>query len=64
MQLVKQTRGNPLPHSRSRAWELFNLVAAAMPPSKVGTLSSTMSPTLQYITTWLIVPWHVAQTQQ
>jgi len=34
MQLVKQTRGNPLPHSRARAWELFTLVAAAMPPSK------------------------------
>jgi hypothetical protein len=36
MQLVKQTRGNPLPHSRARAWEIFTLVAASMPPSKVG----------------------------
>lgn len=35
MQLVKQTRCNPLPHSRARAWELFTLIAAAMPPSKV-----------------------------
>ncbi|GBF96810.1 hypothetical protein Rsub_09666 [Raphidocelis subcapitata] len=34
VQLVRQTRGNPLPHSRARAWELFTLVAAAMPPSK------------------------------
>ena len=36
MQLVKQTRGNTVPESRQRAWELFNLVAASMPPSKVG----------------------------
>ncbi|KIY99686.1 hypothetical protein MNEG_8273, partial [Monoraphidium neglectum] len=34
MQLVRQTRGNPLPASRARAWELFTLVAASMPPSK------------------------------
>ena len=35
MQLVKQTRGNPGPLSREKAWELFNVVASAMPPSKV-----------------------------
>ncbi|KAF8058864.1 KIN14I [Scenedesmus sp. PABB004] len=34
MQLVKQTRGNPAPGSRARAWGLFRLVASAMPPSK------------------------------
>ena len=28
MQLVRQTRGNPLPASRARAWELFTVVAA------------------------------------
>ena len=45
MQLVKQTRCNPLPHSRSRAWELFTLVAASMPPSKVGCdACSTAAP--------------------
>ncbi len=36
MQLLKQTRGNPTPASRLKAWELFHLVAASMPPSKVG----------------------------
>ena len=36
MQLLKQTRGNPNQHSRGRAWELFHLIAATMPPSKVG----------------------------
>ena len=35
MQLIKQTRGNPDVKSRSRAWELFTLVASTMPPSKV-----------------------------
>jgi hypothetical protein len=35
MQLVKQTRNNPFTTSRLRAWELFGLVAATMPPSKV-----------------------------
>lgn len=36
MQLLKQTRGNPNETSRANAWELFHLVAATMPPSKVG----------------------------
>ncbi len=35
MQLLKQTRGNPYAPSRQKAWELFHLVAASMPPSKV-----------------------------
>lgn len=35
MQLLKQTRGNPNLQSRIKAWELFHLVAATMPPSKV-----------------------------
>jgi len=35
MQLLKQTRGNPSERSRVKAWELFLLVAASMPPSKV-----------------------------
>ena len=35
MQLLKQTRGNPSVPSRIKAWELFLLVAASMPPSKV-----------------------------
>lgn len=35
MQLLKQTRGNPNVSSRAKAWELFHLVAATMPPSKV-----------------------------
>lgn len=34
MQLVKQTRGNPDSGSRTKAWGMFNLVAASMPPSK------------------------------
>jgi len=34
MQLLKQTRGNPSPASKLKAWELFNLTAATMPPSK------------------------------
>jgi len=34
MQLVKQTRSNPSPNSKARAWQLFHLIAAAMPPSK------------------------------
>ncbi len=36
MQLLKQTRGNPNVNSRIKAWELFQLTAATMPPSKVG----------------------------
>ncbi|KAJ9511982.1 hypothetical protein QJQ45_004434 [Haematococcus lacustris] len=41
MQLLKQTRGNPHETSRAKAWELFQLVAATMPPSKefVGLVS-------------------------
>lgn len=34
MQLVKQTRGNPNPAARTKAWQLFYLTAATMPPSK------------------------------
>lgn len=34
MQLVKQTRCNPNLETNVKAWELFNLVASAMPPSK------------------------------
>lgn len=34
MQLVKQTRGNPNPAARAKAWQLFYLTAATMPPSK------------------------------
>lgn len=34
MQLLKQTRGNPSPPSQLKAWELFHLVTASMPPSK------------------------------
>ncbi|GLI62984.1 hypothetical protein VaNZ11_005841 [Volvox africanus] len=34
MQLIKQTRGNPVIQSRVKAWELFHLVASTMPPSK------------------------------
>uniref|UniRef100_A0A7S0WQ45 Kinesin motor domain-containing protein n=1 Tax=Chlamydomonas leiostraca TaxID=1034604 RepID=A0A7S0WQ45_9CHLO len=41
MQLLKQTRGNPNVNSRAKAWEVFHLVAATMPPSKdfVGLVS-------------------------
>lgn len=35
MQLIKQTRGNPNVASSAKAWELFQLVASTMPPSKV-----------------------------
>lgn len=35
MQLLKQTRGNPSQPSQLKAWELFHVVAASMPPSKV-----------------------------
>jgi len=35
MQLLKQTRGNPNVSSRIKAWELFQLTSATMPPSKV-----------------------------
>lgn len=35
MQLLKQTRGNPEIESSFRAWTLFHLLAASMPPSKV-----------------------------
>lgn len=34
LQLVRQTRANPLAHSRARAWELLTIVASVMPPSK------------------------------
>lgn len=34
MQLVKQTRGNPNPAARTKAWQLFYLTAATMPPTK------------------------------
>ena len=34
MQLIKQTRGNPGPESRARAWELFHLTASTMPTNK------------------------------
>lgn len=34
MQLVKQTRGNPNPAARAKAWQLFYLTAATMPPTK------------------------------
>ncbi|KAG1674602.1 hypothetical protein FOA52_001851 [Chlamydomonas sp. UWO 241] len=34
MQLLKQTRGNPDPAPTLKAWELFSVVAATMPPSK------------------------------
>ncbi|KAL4428851.1 hypothetical protein ABPG77_005289 [Micractinium sp. CCAP 211/92] len=34
MQLVKQTRGNPNPGARTKAWQLFYLTAATMPPTK------------------------------
>uniref|UniRef100_A0A383VU44 Kinesin motor domain-containing protein n=1 Tax=Tetradesmus obliquus TaxID=3088 RepID=A0A383VU44_TETOB len=49
MQLVKQTRGNPSPSSRSKAWGLFNLVAASMPPSKdfTGLISEYVHSALQ-----------------
>ena len=41
MQLVKQTRCNPFPASRIRAWDMFNVVASSMPPSKVrGTVQN------------------------
>lgn len=40
MQLLKQTRGNPNVSSRIKAWELFQLTAATMPPSKVRTHST------------------------
>lgn len=35
MQLIKQTRGNTNTDACLRAWEIFHLVSAAMPPSKV-----------------------------
>ena len=35
MQLLKQTRCNPNIPIKVKAWELFQLVASAMPPSKV-----------------------------
>jgi hypothetical protein len=34
MQLVKQTRGNPNPSARAKAWQLFYLTASCMPPTK------------------------------
>jgi hypothetical protein len=49
MQLVKQTRGNPSPSSRAKAWGMFNLVAASMPPSKdfTGLISEYVHSALQ-----------------
>jgi hypothetical protein len=49
MQLVKQTRSNPVPTSRARAWALFHLVASAMPPSKefTGLISEYVHTALQ-----------------
>jgi hypothetical protein len=34
MQLIKQTRGCPSPGPKAKAWQLFYLTAATMPPSK------------------------------
>lgn len=34
MQLIKQTRGNPNPTAKAKAWQLFYLTAATMPPTK------------------------------
>lgn len=34
MQLVKQTRGNPNASARTKAWQLFYMTAATMPPTK------------------------------
>ncbi|CAD7697902.1 unnamed protein product [Ostreobium quekettii] len=34
MQLMKQTRGNPVEESKIRAWELLLVVASAIPPNK------------------------------
>jgi hypothetical protein len=34
MQLVKQTRGCPVASAREKAWQLFYLTAATMPPTK------------------------------
>jgi hypothetical protein len=34
MQLLKQTRGCPNPSARAKAWQLFYLCAAVMPPTK------------------------------
>lgn len=49
MQLVKQTRSNPIATSRARAWALFHLVASAMPPSKefTGLISEYVHTALQ-----------------
>lgn len=49
MQLVKQTRSNPVATSRARAWALFHLVASAMPPSKefTGLISEYVHTALQ-----------------
>lgn len=45
MQLVKQTRGNPNPAARAKAWQLFYLTAATMPPSKdfMGLVSGALA---------------------
>ena len=34
MQLVKQTRGNPNASAKAKAWQLFYITAATMPPTK------------------------------
>ncbi|GMH43362.1 hypothetical protein BSKO_11284 [Bryopsis sp. KO-2023] len=41
MQLLKQSRGNPDPKSRFKAWQLWLVISSALPPSKeyVGLLS-------------------------
>lgn len=46
MQLVKQTRGNPNAAARTKAWQLFYLTAATMPPSKdfMGLVSGAPRP--------------------
>ena len=34
MQLIKQTRGCPVPAQKTKAWQLFYLTACTMPPTK------------------------------
>ena len=49
LQLLKQTRGCPNPSARAKAWQLFYLSAAVMPPSKdfVGLISEYVHQTSQ-----------------
>ena len=63
MQLLKQTRGNPTPYSRLKAWELFLLVAASMPPSKVNFDSLMLHPRMGLVQAstappWVDMTWH------